>query len=211
MRTVTEGWRASRRQLLAALGIELRLLFAERSLVVLLPLATLDSIVGLAEYDAVPAPSYSAAYAARTADSFLLFLLAIAVFYTGEAMHRDRELRIEPLLWGVPAPNFVLLLSKYATTLLLSISASAIVGAASVALQIYKGHAPIEVLAYLITYSVILLPSMAFMIAAVTALNILLRDKYLAYAASISIGGGLFHLYNLGYNNWLYNPMLYRL
>ncbi len=209
--TVTEGARASFKQLMAAFDIELRLLFAERSLVVLLPLAMLVSVLGLAYYEAVPDPSYSAAYAARTADSFLLFLIAIAIFYTGEAMHRDHELRVEPVLWSVPAPNFVLLLSKFLTTLLLSISASALVGAAAIALQIYKGHAPVEVLTYLTIYSVILVPGMAFMIAAATALNVLLRDKYLTYAVCFAIVGGSFYLFNLGYNHPLYNPVLYGL
>jgi hypothetical protein len=208
---VTEGARVGFRQLMAAVEVELRLLFAERSLVVLLPLATLAPVLGLAYYDARPDPSYSAAYAGRTADSFLLFLIAIAVFYTGEAMHRDRELRVEPVLWSVPTPNFVLLVSKFSTTLLLSVSAGALVCAAAVALQIYKGHAPVEVLTYITIYSVILLPSMALMIAAATALNVLLRDKYLAYAACIGVVGGLFYLFSLGYNHALYNPALYGL
>lgn len=208
---VTEGALASVKQFLAAFIVELRLLFAERSLAMLLPLATLVSVLGLAYYEAVPAPSYSAAYAERTIDSFTLFLVAIAIFYTGEAMHRDRELRVEPVLWSMPAPNFVLLLSKFSTTLLLSISASVLVSVAAMALQIYKGHAPVEVLTYLKIYSVILIPSMAFMIAAATLLNVLLRDKYLAYAVGIAVVGALFYLFNLGYNHPLYNPLLYKL
>jgi hypothetical protein len=49
------------------------------------------------------------------------------------------------------------------------------------------------------------------MIAAATALNVLLRDKHLAYAVGLAIAGGLFYLFNLGYNHWLYNPVLYGL
>jgi ABC-2 type transport system permease protein len=207
----TEGAGASLKQLIAALGIEFRLLYAERSLVVLAPLATLLCVVGLAAYEVVPDGSYSAAYAGRTAESLLLFLCAIAIFYTGEGLHRDRELRFEPVLWSAPVPNFVLLLSKFAATLLLSLALGAAVGLAAIALQIYKGHTPVEITTYLTIYSVILIPSMVFLIAAVMALNILLRDKYLAYAVSFAIGGGLLYLYNLGYNHWLYNPLLYGL
>jgi ABC-type transport system involved in multi-copper enzyme maturation permease subunit len=209
--TMTEGARAGFKQLAAATGVELRLLFAERSLVVLLPLAMLASVLGLAYYEAVPEPSYSAAYASRTADSLLLFLIAIAIFYTGEAMHRDRELRVEPVVWSVPAPNFVLLLSKFATTLLLSITTCVLVCVAAMALQIYKGHAPVAVLTYLAIYGVILLPGMAFMCAAAVALNVLLRDKYLAYAVCIALACATVYLFNLGFNNPLYNPLLYGL
>ena len=88
--------------------------------------------------------------------------------------------------------------------LLLSISLSLTVGLSAIALQIYKGHAPVEIRAYLTTYSVILIPSMVFLIAAAIALNVLLRDKHHAYAVSFAIGGGLFYLFNQGYNHWLY-------
>ena len=42
-------------------------------------------------------------------------------------------------------------------------------------------------------------------------LNVLLRDKYFAYAVSIGLGGALFYLYSIGQNHWLYNPLAYRL
>ncbi|HEV2705835.1 MAG TPA: hypothetical protein VGV59_07905 [Pyrinomonadaceae bacterium] len=207
----TEGVRAKLRQLAAAFEVELRLLYAERSLVVLAPLATLLCVVGLVYYKVDPDSSYSATYAGRTAESLLLFLCALAVFYMGEAMHRDRELRFEPVLWSVAIPNFVLLLSKFAATLLLSLSLSAVVGLTAFALQIYQGHTPLEPDAYLKIYTLILIPSMLFLIAAATALNVLLRDKYLAYAVSFGMAGGLFYLYSQGYNHWLYNPVLYGL
>lgn len=208
---VTEGVSASLTQLLAALGVEIRLLSAERSLVVLVPLGILMCVAGLAYYEVVPDGSYSAAYAGRAAESLLLFLSAVAVFYTGEAMHRDRELRVEPILWAAPTPNFVLLLSKFAATLLLAIFLCLAVGLTSVALQIYKGHTPVEIPAYLTIGSVILIPDLIFLVAAATALQVLLRDKHLAYAASLAAGGGLFYLFSSGYNHWLYNPLLYQL
>lgn len=211
VRTLAGGARAGLRQLCAAAGVELRLLFAERSLLVLLPLSTLASVAGLVYFEAAPEPSYSASYAARTADSFVLFMAAISLFYTGESMHRDRELRIEPVLWSTPAPNFALLVSKFVTTFVLTAAAAVLVAMTAAALQLYKGHAPFEPLAYLKTYSVILMPGAAFMIAAALLFNVVLRDKYLAYAVCLATGGGLFYLYNLGLNHPLYNPLLYSL
>jgi ABC-2 type transport system permease protein len=211
VRVLTEGARASFRQLMAATVVELRLLYAERSLVVLVPLAILLCFAGLAYYEVARDGSYTAAYAGRTAESLLLFLFAIAVFYTGEAMHRDRELRAEPVLWSAPAPNFVLLLSKFAATLLLSISLSTTACLSAIALQIARGHTPVEISAYLTICLVIMIPNMVFLIAASTALNVLLRDKYLAYATCLSIGGGLLYLFSMGYNHPVYNPVLYGL
>ena len=206
------GLRAGARQFAAALATEFRLLRAERSLVIVLPAAVLLSLVSLAEFGVTPgAVSYSAAYAARAADTLLLFLFAAAVFYTGEAMHRDRELRVEPLLWSAPAPDSALLLSKFTATLLLSLALVALVCLSVAALQLFKGHGPVEAGPYLAAAFVILLPGVAFMIAAADALNVLLREKHLAYVAALAACGALIYSLNLGFTNALYNPVLYQL
>ena len=49
------------------------------------------------------------------------------------------------------------------------------------------------------------------MTALVVTLNVLLRNKYLAYVMAVGTGAGLFYLYNIGYRHWLYNPLLYQL
>lgn len=208
---VTQSWRAGFDQFMAALGVEFRLLRAERSLVVVAPLIMLMCGLELAAYTVVAEVSYSATYASRTANALLLFLFGIAVFYAGETMHRDRELRVEPVLWSAPVSNFVLLVSKFSATLLLSIALMVLVALTAVVLQIYKGYAPLELQIYLTTYAVILIPSVVFVIAAALALNVLLRDKYLAYAVGLTIGGAFYYLSGQGYNHWLYNPVLYRL
>ena len=206
-----EGFRANLNKLIAAIGIEFRLLRAERSLVVIMPLAIFLSTFELAFYEVAPDVSYSAAYSSNTAKALLLFLVGITVFYTGEAMHRDREVKVEPVLWATPAPNNVLLLSKFLSTFLLALFLVVFVGITAIVIQLIRGHTPVEVSAYLTVYSVILIPSIAFMAGVSMALSVLLRDKYLAYAVSIATGAGLFYLYSQGFNHWLYNPVLYQL
>ena len=207
----TVGVRAHLHQLFAALAVELRLLLSERSAVVIIPLAIFLSIFEVAFYNIPADVSHSAAYATNTAKLLLLFLVGMTVFYTGEAMHRDREVRMEPVLWSMPSPNSVFLLSKFLTTLLLTLSLITLVGLAAILIQLFRAQTPVEVSAYLITYSVVLFPTIVFVTAASIALNVLLRSKYFAYAVSIAIGIGLLYLYNHGYNHWLYNPALYQL
>jgi ABC-2 type transport system permease protein len=209
--TSNAGLRAGLSKLRAALATEFRLLRAERGLVVFVPLALFFSTFELAFYPVAAEPSYSAAYASSTAGTMLLFLCGLVVFYTGEAAHRDRELRVEPVLWASPAPNYALLLSKFAATLLLALALVALVGLSAALVQVVRGHAPLDPSAYLRVYLLILLPSAALLSAASLALNVLLRDKYLAYAVQIAAGVGLFYLYGQGRNHWLYNPALYRL
>ena len=88
-----EGIRAHINKLIAALGVEFRLLRTERSLVVILPLAVLLSFLSVPFQTAFSGETYSAAFASSTASGLLVFLLGVIVFYTGEGMHRDREVR----------------------------------------------------------------------------------------------------------------------
>ena len=180
-------------------------------MVVVIPLAILLSFLSLPFSAGVSDVSASASFASHSANGVLLFLLGVIVFYTGEAMHRDREVRIEPVIWSVPAPNNVLLLSKFASTFLLALFLLGFVAATAMLTQLLRGQTPVKILPYLITYTVILVPSLAFMAGISVALNVLLRDKYLTYAVSIATGSGLFYLYTQGYNHWLYNPVLYGL
>ena len=212
--TLSEGGlRAGLSQFVAALATEFRLLRSERSLFVIVPVALLLCVLSLAEFGVRPegGVSYSATYAARAVDTVLLFLFAAAVFYTGEAMHRDRELRVEPLLWSAPAPDAALILSKFAANLLLSLALVALVCLSVAALQLFKGHGPVAAGPYFAAAFVILLPGVAFMVAGSVALNVLLRDKHLAYVAALAACGALVYSLNLGFTNALYNPVLYQL
>ena len=206
-----KGFRARLGKLNAALGVEFALLRAERSLVVVMPLAIFLSILEVAFYNIPPDVSHSAAYATNTAKLLLLFLIGIAVFYTGEAMHRDREVKIEPVIWSTPVTNSVSLLSKCLAIIVLSFALVALVGLIAIVIQLARGHTPVDFSAYLMVYGVVLVPGIAFMTSLVVALNVLLRNKYVAYVVAVGTGAGLFYLYSAGYNHWLYNPLLYQL
>ena len=205
------GIRASFRKLVDALSIEFRLLLAERSLVVVFPFAVLLSTMEVVFWNARSEGSYSAGYVSNIATNSLLFVIGISLFYIGEALQRDRDLKIEPLVWSQPVPNFVLLFSKFLSTLLLLCALLISIGLIALITQIAKGHGPIELAGYLRVYFWILLPNAIFLSAAAMFLKVLLRDRYLTYTAAIGIGVGLFYLYSQGYAGWFYNPLLFRL
>jgi len=209
----TGGWHLRLTQFSAAVNAEFRLLRAERSLILLVPLVVFLSSLEFNSFSNVfGAPFFplSSIYAPNSVRALLILLGGITIFYTGEVMHRDRELGMEPALWSTPVPDWVLLLSKFAAMFLLACSLVMLTALTAIALQVYRGAAP-EITPYLIIYLVILLPSVALMIGAAMTLNALLRNKYLAHAVGIALGGGLFYLFGQGYTNWLYNPVLYQL
>ncbi len=176
-----------------------RLLLSERSVIVIMPLAIFFSTLDVAFWSVAPEPSFSTAYAGHTANALLLFLLGITIFYSVEAMHRDRDLKIEPLLWSQAAPNYALLLSKFLATLVLTVCLILAVGVITLALQILKHN------------GIIVIPNAIFLAAAALFFSTLLRDRYLAYAVAIGTCSGLFYLYSQGHIGWLYNPLLWQL
>ncbi|MGH9846448.1 MAG: hypothetical protein ACREEM_47730, partial [Blastocatellia bacterium] len=203
-----EGSRTRLMQFAAAIGVELKLLGGERSLIVLAPLTVFLCCLELSPSGAAPVASV---YAANSAQALLLILSGIALFYTGETMHRERECRAEPLLWSTPAPDWIFLLSKFASLSLISLALMAAVALSAIALHLYRDMASVALAPYLIVYTVILLPSLLFIIDAVITLHVILREKYLAHAVGLGIGGGLIYLLLQGHTNPLYNPALYRL
>jgi hypothetical protein len=87
------------------MGVEFRLLRAERSLLILIPLVIILSFLSV-PFSRIPHEvSCSVTSATNTANMLLLFLGCMIVFYIGEMMHRDRELKIEPVVWSTPVPK----------------------------------------------------------------------------------------------------------
>jgi ABC-2 type transport system permease protein len=209
--TSTRGPAATLFKILAAMGVEFRLLRAERGLIVLIPLAIFLSFLSVPFSRFAPEVSYSVTSATNTANMLLLFLACVIVFYLGEAMHRDREVKIEPVVWSAPAPNSVLLLSKCLAMTLLALSLVMVGSLTTIVTQLFRGHTPIDFSAYLIIDGIVVVPGIFFMTSVVVALNVLLRNKYLTYVVGVGTGAGLFYLYSVGYNHWLYNPLLYQL
>ncbi|HEX6284527.1 MAG TPA: hypothetical protein VFZ71_06615 [Pyrinomonadaceae bacterium] len=209
--TVTQGLKTTVCKILAAVEVEFRLLRSERSLIILVPLVILLCVFDLAFFRVVPDLSFSITYASGTANALLLFLVGLIVFFTGEAMHRDREMKVQPIVWSMPAPNSVFLLSKCFATVLLALSLVTFVGLLGIVIQVVRGHTPVDLSAYFVIYGVVVVPSVLFMTSLVLFLNALLRNKYVTYVAAVATGAGLLYLYNNGYNHWLYNPVLYRL
>ena len=76
--------------------------------------------------------------------------------------------------------------------------------------QLLRRHS-LDLTAYLTIYGVVLVPGLIFVTALVIALNVVLRNKYVAYVVTTAIGAGVIYLYNSGYNHWSYNPLLYQL
>jgi len=209
--TLSQGPIANLFKLIEALAVEFRLLRSERGFLILIPLAIFLSFLSVPFSRIAPEVSYSVTSATNTASMLLLFVACVIVFYMGETTHRERELKIEPVVWSTPVPNSVLLLSKWLAMAALALSLVVLGSLTTIVTQLLRGHTPVDFSAYFLISGIIVVPSIIFMISFVVALNVLLRNKYVAYVAAVGTGASLIYLYNLGYNHWLYNPVLYQL
>lgn len=202
------GAQAKLRQFAAVLWTELRLLRAERGILVLLPLSVLLMALNLAIFDVAPDVTYSGGFARRVAESSWIVLVGAIVFYSGTLSQRERELGIHTMVWSAPVPGRTLLLAKYVAVLALvhAILLPAVVTALVV--QVASGLA-IEVAPYLMVYGWVQLPALVCIAALSIALASAVREKLLAHAIAIGLGSALFYLYSQGFNHWLYNPTLH--
>src|SRR5262249_52754143 len=94
---------------------------------------------------------------------------------------------------------------------LLSLSVVVVGGLTTIVAQLFRGLTPVDFSAYLVINAIVVVPGIFFLTSFVIALNVLLRNKHLAYVVAVGTAAALLYLYNTGYNHWLYNPLLYRL
>lgn len=198
-------------QVFGSVLIELRLLAAERSIVVIVPLIALTSIAAAAYYPLAASLPASVQYATRSAEA-LSFLLAVAgVFLIVESMFRDRTLGVESLVWSRPIGNFLLVIPKCAAVVVVQTTIAVSVALVLSGAQIARGQGGASLATYANVYFVLLLPGLAFCIAAAAASSIAFRERYVTYAVVFSVAAALYAFYGTGHLAWWYNPLLYRL
>jgi ABC-type transport system involved in multi-copper enzyme maturation permease subunit len=211
------GAKRSWSQLWNSLRIELLLLGRERGLWVMVPMILLLCGVSLEAFAGpfrTPIYPVSSEYAAQMVPPLLIMLAGMLVFYTGEVFHRDDHAGVRPIVYGSPVPSAVLLAAKWAAMLLVALAIWVMtVGIAMVAQWIrwkrIDGRTYFEPWPYLEVGSRVVLPGIAILVTGALALNVLLRQRYVAYFASLVLGAGYVWLLVKGKRSLLANPLLF--
>jgi hypothetical protein len=130
--------------------------------------------------------------------SFNFMLVIIVTFYAGELIFKERQAKIADVLDAMPAPNWAPLLAK-------SLALAGVVLAflftgvlAAIALQLFKGGAPVELLVYL---KGALIAGLPFILMGLTAvvLQVVTNNKFIGYLLVIllmvwQVVAGVMHL-----------------
>ncbi len=151
--------------------------------------------------------SYPLTAAAITAVlvSMFLFFVIVAVFYGGELVWRERDVKMAEILDATPVPAWAVFVPKILAVFLVLLAMSLSGMAAGVLFQLIKGTGSIDVGLYLAAF--VIPQSIDLLLLAVLAVffQVLSPNKY--------VGWGLFLVWflarivmsNMGYTNMLYN------
>lgn len=202
-------------QLGGCLATELRLIAAERSLWIMLPivmlLAGVDSVSHAGPFQVRVYP-VSSEFAQQMVPTLLILLSGTSIFYTGEVFHRDDWNGLRGILYATPASNSTLLLAKLGAMLLLSagmVGLTVLTAIVSQAVQWYRidGRIYLDLVPYGPVLLRVVLPSIVFLCTTALAVNVLTRQRYVAYFACILISGAYVWMLVEGRRSLLVNPL----
>lgn len=197
---------------LASFGVRLRtevlLVLKSPGLIVLLALALALTQINLSFAQTIyGTPSYplTANVITTVLGNMLLFSLIVAVFYGGELVWRERDVKIGEIVDATPVPAWVMFVPKILAIFVVLLAMSLAGMAQGIGYQLAKGAPSIDFGLYLTAF--VLPQSVDLLLFAVLAVffQVLSPNKY--------VGWGLFlvwfltriFLSNLGYANILYN------
>ncbi|HVS18794.1 MAG TPA: hypothetical protein VMT18_09370, partial [Planctomycetota bacterium] len=208
------GLRTWSAQWVGSFAIETRLLLAERSLWIMVPmimlLAGVDSI-GFAGPFNVPIYPVSGEFAQQMVPVLLMLLAGTSIFYTGEVFHRDDENGVRPILYASPIANSALVLAKFAAMLLVSLAMVLLTIATAIASQavqwsLIDGRLYLDLAPYAAVFWGVLLPSVVVLCGVSLAVNVLVHGRYAAYFTSILLAAGYVWLLIEGRRALYWNP-----
>jgi aminopeptidase N len=137
--------------------------------------------------------------------SVTLFALIVAVFYGGELVWRERDVKMAEIIDATPVPAWTMFVPKILAifTVLLAMSLTGM--AAGVVYQLAKGAPSIDFGLYFISY--VMPQSIDLLLLAVLAVffQVLSPNKYLGWGLMLVWFVSRIFLSNLGYSNMLYS------
>ncbi|MBD1206367.1 MAG: aminopeptidase [Rhodobacteraceae bacterium] len=138
-------------------------------------------------------------------DSMVIFALIVAVFFGGELVWRERDLRINEIIDAAPVPAWTLFVPKILAVFLILLGMSIVGMLAGMGYQLARGAESISVGLYIVAY---LLPqSVDLLLVAVLAVvcQVISPNKYVGWGLMLIWFLGSVVLTELGYTNILYH------
>lgn len=116
--------------------------------------------------------------------TFIIFVLIIITFYSGELVWRERDARTHELFDSLPLPTWIPFLSKLLALFYVQILLALVVMLTGMAIQLFKGYTRFEPLLYLKILGLRLVGYTLLSALAITV-QTLVNDKYLGHGAMV--------------------------
>ncbi len=136
--------------------------------------------------------------------AFSLSLIFVLIYYAGELMVRERQVRISEILDAMPQSNWVMMAAKFSGLIVVLVSMLTFAMLGAIAVQIFKGFYDIDVLHYLQGLFFFFQFPLYFMVVMVVFFYVVSRNKYFAMFMMVIYFLATFLLPNIGMENYLY-------
>ncbi|MFA4892990.1 ABC transporter permease/M1 family aminopeptidase [Brevundimonas sp.] len=135
--------------------------------------------------------------------AFGVVSVIVAIYYSGELVWRDRELRVHELVDATPAPDWTFLIPKMLGLSLVLVSLLIVAAAAGIVVQAYRGIVDYELDKYLFWY--VLPQSLIFIQLAALAIFVqaMSPNKFIGWAVMVVFLIARIALANLGWDHIL--------
>jgi hypothetical protein len=190
----------------AVLRAELRLLAAERGLLVLATLTVAVCVFAATWYGGP-----SSARAAISGEALAVLLSLAGVYLAGESAHRDDDAGLGQIVLSAPAPGWLLVLPRLAA---IAVALGAVACAAAAAVLVpHVAHdaTAVRLLPYAEIYLAIVMPAAAFGVAVSAAIHGIARDRYVGHVLASAGVGAVAYLVATGSTQRIVNPLLHGL
>ncbi|MGP8214923.1 MAG: M1 family aminopeptidase [Bacteroidia bacterium] len=138
---------------------------------------------------------------------FIIFFIIIIVFYSGEMIWRERELKMSQIMDALPVPNWVSFASRFAALIAVQAILLLVIMLCGIIIQICYGYYNFEVGVYLQSLFGIRFISLALICVLALTIQIITNQKYIGFF--IVIAYMLFSLFFMDAVGWQNNMYRY--
>lgn len=139
--------------------------------------------------------------------NYSLFIFIILLFYSGEAIHREKTTRFNIINDALPVKNSTFILSKFAGISAVAVLLATIPIVLGVIIQVLKGYFRFEFHIYFTEMYLLTLPGYLQMILLSFAVHLVMNNKFAGHGVGLLIWITLFMLRSFAEMN--YNPLFY--
>lgn len=139
--------------------------------------------------------------------NYQIFNFIILLFYTGEAIHRERTTGFSIINDALPVPNYIFLLSKFFGIVAVAFLLVSIPMIAGVLVQTLKGHTDYRFDVYFTELYLLTLPGFMLMIFLSFAVHLMVSNKFAGHGIALLIWMAMFLMRAFGEMN--YNLFFY--